>query len=72
MEVIRLNLTKKLTTPISVALGYFDGLHLGHQAVIEEAVSYAKTHQMRSAVVTFSPSPNVFLKKLTSNRLLTP
>ncbi len=72
MEVIRLNLTKKLTTPISVALGYFDGLHLGHQAVIEEAVSYAKTHQMRSAVMTFSPSPNVFLKKLTSNRLLTP
>lgn len=72
MEVIHLNFTKELITPISVALGYFDGLHLGHQAVIKEAVDYAKTHQMRSAVMTFSPSPNFFLKKLDSDRLLTP
>lgn len=72
MEVIHLNLSKKLDQPIAVALGYFDGLHLGHQAVIKEVVDYAKAHQMRSAVMTFSPSPNIFLKKLDSERLLTP
>ena len=72
MEVIHLNLSKKLDQPIAVALGYFDGLHLGHQAVIKEVVDYVKAHQMRSAVMTFSPSPNIFLKKLDSDRLLTP
>lgn len=72
MEVIHLNLTKKLDEPIAVALGYFDGLHLGHQAVIKEVVEYAKAHQIRSAVMTFSPSPNIFLKKLESDCLLTP
>ena len=72
MEVIHLKLSKKLDQPIAVALGYFDGLHLGHQAVIKEVVDYAKAHQMRSAVMTFSPSPNIFLKKLDSERLLTP
>ena len=72
MEVIHLNLSKKLDQPIAVALGYFDGLHLGHQAVIKEVVDYAKAHQMRSAVMTFSPSPNIFLKKLDNDRLLTP
>lgn len=40
MEVIHLNLSKKLDQPIAVALGYFDGLHLGHQAVIKEVVDY--------------------------------
>ncbi len=72
MEVIHLNLTQEVEKSLSVALGYFDGLHLGHQAVIKEAVDYANAHQMRSAVMTFSPSPNIFLKKLESNRLLTP
>lgn len=72
MEIIHLNLTQEVVKPLSVALGYFDGLHLGHQAVIKEAVDYAKAHQMRSAVMTFSPSPNIFLKKLESHRLLTP
>ena len=28
--------------PTSVALGYFDGIHLGHRAVINDAVEFAK------------------------------
>ncbi|MDE5978349.1 MAG: bifunctional riboflavin kinase/FAD synthetase [Turicibacter sp.] len=72
MEVIYLNLDQALNQPIAVALGYFDGLHLGHQAVIKEAVEYAKNHQIRSAVMTFSPSPSVFLKKSEHVSLLTP
>lgn len=72
MKVIELNLTKKMDQPLAVALGYFDGLHLGHQAVIKEVVDYAKKHQIRSAVMTFSPNPNQFLNKLNSPHLLTP
>lgn len=72
MEVIHLNFTKELGKPLAIALGYFDGLHLGHQAVIKNAVDYAKANQIRSAVMTFSPSPNIFLKKLNQHHLLTP
>lgn len=73
MEVIHLEQGKiKNNPPLSVALGYFDGLHLGHQAVIKEAVLYAKEHQLKSAVLTFSTNPNVILKKLSSELLLTP
>lgn len=72
MKVIELNLTKRMDQPLAVALGYFDGLHLGHQAVIKEVVDYAKKHEIRSAVMTFSPNPNQFLNKSTSPHLLTP
>ncbi len=38
----------------AVALGYFDGIHLGHRAVIETAVREAKARGARSAVLTFN------------------
>ncbi|MDD3429204.1 MAG: riboflavin biosynthesis protein RibF [Oscillospiraceae bacterium] len=37
----------------AVALGYFDGVHMGHRKVIETAVSYAKQHDLQPAVFTF-------------------
>ncbi len=40
-----------------MALGNFDGLHLGHQAVIREAVAIAKRLCVPSAVLTFEPHP---------------
>ncbi|MGL4338509.1 MAG: riboflavin biosynthesis protein RibF [Turicibacter sp.] len=58
--------------PISIALGYFDGLHLAHQEVIGAAVAYGREHHIKSAVLTFSPNPNVILKKLDCEHLLTP
>lgn len=45
------------------AIGFFDGIHLGHQAVIKKAVQYAKVHQLKSAVITFFPHPSVVLNK---------
>lgn len=73
LKVIHLeNNEVEINDQLSVALGYFDGLHRGHQAVINEAVTYAKQNGIKSAVLTFSPNPNVVLKKLTSELLLTP
>ncbi|RSK27075.1 bifunctional riboflavin kinase/FAD synthetase [Bacillus sp. HMF5848] len=46
-----------------MALGYFDGVHLGHQKVINEAVAYARENHLQSAVMTFDPHPLVVLKK---------
>lgn len=44
----------------AVALGNFDGVHLGHQAVIGEACRIAKAAGVPSAVMTFAPHPRRF------------
>ena len=51
----------------AVAMGYFDGIHIGHRAVIEGAVQWAKTHDAAPAVFTFRlPVEN----KMKGKRLL--
>ena len=42
------------------AIGNFDGLHLGHQAVIARAVAIAKERAAPSALLTFEPHPADF------------
>lgn len=42
---------------LSLALGFFDGVHKGHQAVINSAVDFAKQNDVKSAVVTFQDHP---------------
>jgi len=43
---------------ISVAIGMFDGVHLGHQQLIRQAVADAEQHEGRAVVVTFDRHPN--------------
>ena len=40
-----------------VALGNFDGFHLGHQAVVTEAVDWARSEGRPAIVATFDPHP---------------
>ncbi|MBY7143625.1 bifunctional riboflavin kinase/FAD synthetase [Virgibacillus sp. NKC19-3] len=55
------------------AIGFFDGVHKGHQKVIETAVEEAKQKGMESAVITFHPHPSVVLKKGTQHvKYITP
>ncbi len=49
------------------AIGFFDGIHKGHQKVIGTAVKQAKENNMESAVITFHPHPSVVLKKGTEH-----
>ncbi|MFS0782254.1 bifunctional riboflavin kinase/FAD synthetase [Bacillus sp. 1P06AnD] len=49
--------------PLSIALGFFDGVHLGHQQVIRSAIATAKENGWKSAVMTFNPHPLAVLKK---------
>ena len=51
----------------AVAMGFFDGIHIGHRAVIESAVQWAKEHDAAPAVFTFKlPMVN----KMKGKRLL--
>ena len=45
-----------------VALGNFDGVHLGHQAVIAAAAKLAQRHKAPLGVITFEPHPRSFFK----------
>ena len=45
-----------------VALGNFDGVHLGHQAVIAAAAKLARQHRAPLGVITFEPHPRAFFK----------
>jgi riboflavin kinase/FMN adenylyltransferase len=67
LEIIKLefplNIDKTEIPPLSMALGYFDGVHLGHQKVILEAKKQADQKGLRSAVMTFDPHPSVVLGK---------
>lgn len=46
----------------SVAIGNFDGLHLGHQKLILTTVQHAHSHQSIPTVLTFFPHPSQILK----------
>lgn len=41
----------------AIALGFFDGVHFGHQAVINKAIETAKLKNIPNAVVTFKDHP---------------
>ena len=56
MRIIRHPTAEKLHRPV-VALGTFDGVHLGHQQIIRAAVSCAKKIGAHCAVITFDPHP---------------
>ncbi|WP_335870761.1 bifunctional riboflavin kinase/FAD synthetase [Bacillus sp. 2205SS5-2] len=59
--------------PLVMALGYFDGVHKGHQQVIESAKKYAEKHYLKTAVMTFDPHPSVVLgRKHQHVRYITP
>lgn len=66
MKIIHLSYPNQLKPeetagPISMALGFFDGVHRGHQQVIGEAISFAREKGIQSAVMTFDPHPSLVL-----------
>ena len=48
----------EVTKPRAIALGYFDGVHLGHRALMQKAVERAKQIGGTSAVFTFDVHPD--------------
>jgi len=46
----------------AIALGSFDGVHLGHRRVIEATMAAARDAGLRSSVVTFQPHPMAVLR----------
>ncbi|MFO7538112.1 MAG: bifunctional riboflavin kinase/FAD synthetase [Chloroflexota bacterium] len=57
--------------PTFLAIGSFDGVHLGHQALIRQLVAAAREAHARAAVLTFFPHPKRVIQNLTDRYYLT-
>ena len=70
MKIIRHPKKEKLFRPV-VALGTFDGVHIGHRKVIEATIKYACKIGAHSAAITFDPHPQEIVAPDRGLRLLT-
>ena len=61
----------QLTGPIFLAIGVFDGVHRGHQAVISTSADHARAENGTPVVVTFDPHPEKVLRPERAPHLLT-
>ena len=64
--IIPKNLKKSI-----LLIGNFDGLHLGHQKVCNEAKKYKKKYKLKLGVLTFNPLPIMFFNNKMKNYRLT-
>lgn len=66
MEIIHIEHPHRFTSesflPMAIGLGFFDGVHLGHQKVIQTTLAIAQEKGIKSAVMTFDPHPSVVLR----------
>ncbi len=57
--------------PLFLAIGVFDGVHLGHQAVISTSAEHARRENGTPVVVTFDPHPEKIIRPEKAPHLLT-
>ena len=73
MEIIHLTYGKSIPKlkPFVLAIGFFDGLHLGHLSLVRKANNYANEKNVASALMTFEPNPLITLGKMKEEHYLT-
>lgn len=74
MEIVKINglPDDRAERPSVMALGNFDGVHIGHQQLISRAKELADASQLPASVLTFDPHPRQVLGRGQYNYLLTP
>lgn len=70
MLIIKDNFKTKLESPTYVALGNFDGLHLGHMSLIDRTVQLAKENNAKSMVYIFQNHPLTVINPEISPKLI--
>lgn len=70
MKTLYFDEIKNWDEPTVLVLGYFDGLHLGHQALFAEARKLAAVLNLKIAVLTFPEKPTLTFQKFEPDMLL--
>jgi riboflavin kinase/FMN adenylyltransferase len=60
--IVRRSLPARGTRPLALAVGSFDGVHLGHTAVVRALAEAARAQGLESAVLTFEPLPREYFR----------
>jgi riboflavin kinase/FMN adenylyltransferase len=72
MEILHsISELSRLPGPLFLAIGVFDGVHRGHQAVISTSADHARAANGTPVVVTFDPHPEKVLRPEKAPHLLT-
>ncbi len=71
MQVITNFGTDRMTQHTGVGLGNFDGLHIGHMALINTLISECRLNGLKSVVYTFTKHPDHMLRKALISPLIT-
>src|SRR5437899_5504539 len=72
MEILQsISDLSRLSGPLFLAIGVFDGVHLGHQAVISTSAEHAQSANGTPVVLTFHPHPEKVLRPEAAPHLLT-
>ena len=59
MRVFR-GYSRPVPAPVVLAIGNFDGVHLGHAALIRRLAALAAEHRLAPMALTFEPHPREF------------
>ncbi|MYG94488.1 MAG: bifunctional riboflavin kinase/FAD synthetase [Acidimicrobiia bacterium] len=71
VQVIKDSDSGKNTKPTAISVGVYDGVHVGHQAVLSQLLVQADCLGVASAVVTFDRHPALVLRPQNAPKLLT-
>jgi len=60
----------KLSKSTIATIGTFDGIHIGHQKILNSLARFAKENSLKSVVITFDPHPRKIINKKNSIELI--
>ena len=60
----------KLSKSTIATIGTFDGIHIGHQKILNSLARFAKENSLKSVVITFDPHPRKVINKKNSIELI--
>ncbi len=75
IQIVHINsgLDTVASLPTCLALGNFDGVHIGHQKLIREAKKLAERNNLTCSLMTFTPHPRTIIAKYADyHNLITP
>src|SRR5690554_2137912 len=69
MEIIDLNNYEENKHKTAIALGNFDGIHIGHQYLIKDNIKKARERNLRSSVLLFKNHTKTLLANKQNSKL---